>query len=81
MQTEVDGTLEPVAEDPCSKAKSGTFASTAKKGEPKHPRKAVMNALTHRGDNAVATRGRSICYSHDAPNREGRTAVKADGYH
>ena len=25
------------------------IASTAKKGEPKHPRKAVMNAFTHRG--------------------------------
>ena len=57
------------------------FASTAKKGEPRHPRKAVMNAFTHRGANAVATRGRTICYSHNAPDREGWTAVKADDYY
>ena len=57
------------------------FASTARKGEPKHPRKAVINAFTHRGVNAVATRGRSICYSNDARHREGWTAVKADEYY
>ena len=57
------------------------FASTATKGEPKHPRKAVMNAFTHRGVNAVATRGMSICYSHDAPDREGWTPVKAEDYY
>ena len=63
------------------KRTTGAFASTAKKGEPKHPRKAVMNAFTHRGVNVVATRGRSICYSDDAPDREGWTAVKADDYY
>ena len=57
------------------------FASTAKKGEPKHPRKAVMNAFTHRGVNAVATRGRNIYYSHDAPHRDDWTAAKADDYY
>ena len=35
------------------------IAFTAKKGEPKHPRKAVMNAFTHRGVNALATRGKN----------------------
>lgn len=38
-------------------------ASTAKNGEPKHPRKAVMNAFAHRGVKALATRGNTICYS------------------
>ena len=57
------------------------FASTAKKGEPKHPRKAVMNAFTHRGVNAIATRGRNILYSHDAPHRDDWSAVTADDYY
>lgn len=57
------------------------IASTAKKGEPKHPRKAVMNAFTHRGVRAVATRGRTICYWHDAPRREGWSSVKPDDYY
>ena len=53
------------------------IASCAKKGEPKHPRKAVMNAFTHRGASALATRGETIRHSHDAPDREGWTSVKA----
>ena len=57
------------------------IASTATKGEPKHPRKAVMNAFTHRGVSAVATRGRTICYSHEAPRREGWSSVKPDAYY
>ena len=57
------------------------IASTAKKGEPKHPRKAVMNAFTHRGASAVATRGRTICYSHYAPGRERWTSVTPDDYY
>ena len=57
------------------------IASTAKKGEPKHPRKAVMNAFTHRGASALATRGKTICHSHDAPGRKGWTAVTPDDYY
>ena len=57
------------------------IASTAKKGEPKHPRKAVMNAFTHRGVRALATRGSAICNFHDAPNREGWNAVIPEQYH
>ena len=57
------------------------IASTAKKGEPKHPRKAVMNAFTHRGASALATRGETIRHSHDAPDREGWTSVKPDDYY
>ena len=57
------------------------IASTAKKGEPKHPRKAVMNAFTHRGVKALATRGETIIHSHDAPDREGWSAVTPEKYH
>ena len=57
------------------------FASSAKKGEPKHPRKAVMNAFTHRGVRAVATRGTTIHYAHHAPTREGWSTVKPDDYY
>ena len=57
------------------------IASTAKKGEPKHPRKAVMNAFTHRGARAMATRGETICHSHDAPGRPGWTPLAPDDYH
>ena len=57
------------------------IASTAKKGEPKHPRKAVMNAFTHRGVSAVATRGTTMCYSHDAPGRDGWSSVEPDDYY
>ena len=57
------------------------IASTAKKGEPKHPRKAVMNAFTHRGASAMATRGQTIRHSYDAPDRDGWTPVKPDDYY
>ena len=58
------------------------IASTAKKGEPKHPRKAVMNAFTHRGVSAVATRGTTLRYQHDAPVRGGwEAAVSPEPYH
>ena len=57
------------------------IASTAKKGEPKHPRKAVLNAFTHRGASALATRGKTICHCHDAPDRDGWTAVIQDDYY
>ena len=57
------------------------IASTAKKGEPKHPRKAVMNAFTHRGVRAMATRGKTICHSYDAPGRPNWTPVEPDVYY
>lgn len=56
-------------------------ASTAKSGEPKHPRKAVMNAFTHRGCTALATRGNGILYHHDAPDREGWSSIEPEPYH
>ena len=57
------------------------MASTSKRGEPKHPRKAVMNAFTHRGVYAMATKGRTICHSHDAPERADWTTVSSEPYH
>ena len=57
------------------------IASTAKASEPKHPRKAVLNAFTHRGVRVLATRGSGICHSHDAPVRSGWGALDAEPYH
>ena len=57
------------------------IASTAMKGEPKHPRKVVMNAFTHRGVRALATRGNTISHTHDAPDREGWDTAKPEPYH
>ena len=57
------------------------IVSTAKKGEPKHPRKAVINAFTHRGVKVLATRGITIWHSHNAPNREGWNALTPEPYH
>jgi len=57
------------------------IASTAKGGEPKHPRKAVLNAFTHRGVKVLATRGKGICHTHDAPDRHGWSALEPEPYH
>ena len=57
------------------------IASTAKKGEPTHPRKAVMNAFTHRGVKALATRGQTIRHAHNAPDRDGWSPVTRDDYY
>ena len=70
---------EPVEEG--EKRNMSAVASTAKKGEPKHPRKAVMNAFTHRGVSAKATRGDTIRHHNDAPKREGWSAIEPEEYH
>ena len=57
------------------------IASTARNGEPKHPRKAVMNAFTHRGAKAFATKGATIRHSNSAPERKGWTAVTRSEYY
>lgn len=57
------------------------IASTAKASEPKHPRKAVLNAFTHRGVRVLATRGSGVCHVHDAPDRSGWGALNAEPYH
>jgi len=70
---------EPVEEG--EKRNMSAIASTAKKGEPKHPRKAVMNAFTHRGVGASATRGNTICHHYDAPKRKDWSAIEPEKYH
>ena len=70
---------EPVA--PGENRSITAVASTAKNGEPKHPRKSVMNAFTHRGVKALATRGSSICHSHKAPQRNGWSSLEPEPYH
>jgi len=57
------------------------IASTAKQGEPKHPRKAVLNAFTHRGAKVLATRGAGICHFHNSPDRSGWSSLEAEPYH
>ncbi len=57
------------------------IASTSKLGEPKHPRKAVLNAFTHRGVRVLATRGTGICHFHDAPVRSGWSGLESEPYH
>lgn len=60
---------EPITqgEDPHFSA----FVSSAKKGEPKHPNKKVLNAFTRRGARTHTTQGSSKCHFNDAPEREG----------
>ena len=40
-----------------------------------------MNALTHRGVSALATRGKTIRHSYDAPRRDGWSPVEFDKYY
>ena len=47
--------------------------SAAAGGEPKHPAKKVINALTRRGMAVMSTQGSSICIRNDAPARPGWT--------
>jgi beta-lactamase superfamily II metal-dependent hydrolase len=51
------------------------IASTAKAGEPKHPRKAVLNAFHHRGARVLVTRGQGIMHYHNSPGRAGWTSL------
>lgn len=57
------------------------IASSAKKSEPKHPRKAVLNALTHRGAKVLATRGCGIRHHFNAPDRQGWSSLEPEPYH
>ena len=56
-------------------------ASTAKFGEPKHPSKAVMNAFTHRGAGAYATRGKTLCARFGTEARRGWGPAEPEQYH
>lgn len=56
------------------------IVSTAKQGEPKHPRVAVLNAFIHRGVRVLATRGKGIRHGHNAPDRAGWGPVTPETY-
>ncbi|GHG74361.1 hypothetical protein GCM10010919_27770 [Alishewanella longhuensis] len=64
-------------------AQSGVtaIASTAKAGEPKHPRKSVLNAFLHRGAKVAVTRGNGIRHYHDAPSRASWVSIDTETYH
>lgn len=64
---------------PRGQEKFVSIASTAKK-DPDHPRKSVVRAFIHRGGSVVATEGRTIRTSYNAPDREGWTSVEPDAY-
>ena len=70
---------KPLVQD--EKRNITAIASTAKNGEPKHPRKSVMNAFIHRGARVLATRGVTIRHSYDAPSRQGWKTATPDDYH
>lgn len=57
------------------------IVSTAKNGEPKHPRKAVLNAFTHRGAKVLVTKGDGIRHAKDAPGRMGWSPLTPEPYH
>jgi beta-lactamase superfamily II metal-dependent hydrolase len=69
---------KPVAEG--ARRDITAIASTAKEGEPKHPRAAVINAFIHRGVTTLATRGSGICLSHETPGRPGWNPVSPESY-
>lgn len=57
------------------------FISVAKKGEPKHPSRRVINALIRRGVRVFKTQGNSLChYSSDLPCRPGWSAVQSSTF-
>lgn len=47
------------------------IASCAKKGEPKHPNKRVLNAFTRRDARCYVTQGNGLCSHYQAPPRQG----------
>lgn len=70
--------LNRIVGEPVPKGQDTHFtalASAAKKGEPKHPNKKVINAFTRRGAKTITTKGSSICHSSNAPDREGYSPV------
>lgn len=70
---------EPVAQG----VKRGVtaIASSAKAGEPKHPRKSVINAFLHRGVTVAVTRGSCIRHHFNAPARANWVSIQTESYH
>lgn len=59
--------------------KFSAIVSAAKK-DTNHPRKAVVRAIIHRGGRVSKTEGRDICYSKNAPQRDGWGPVTPEKY-
>lgn len=70
---------EPVAQG--AQRDVTAIASSAKAGEPKHPRKSVINAFLHRGVTVAVTRGNGICHHYHAPARANWRAIQTESYH
>jgi beta-lactamase superfamily II metal-dependent hydrolase len=60
---------------------SAAFVSAAPDGAPKHPGKKVTNAFIRRGADVVVTRGNSIRYSENAPDRLGWRPAEGEPFH
>jgi beta-lactamase superfamily II metal-dependent hydrolase len=58
-------------------ARATSYVSVAPEAGPKHPSSKVTNAFRRRGVNVVPTQGTSICYSRNAPKRNGWGPVSA----
>lgn len=58
-----------------SPMRATAYVSAAPEAGPKHPSVKVTNAFRRRGVQVVATRGTPLCYSRNAPQRNGWVAV------
>lgn len=71
LSTELlDRWLGPKLVDRPENGKFSAIISSAK-ADKDHPRKAVIRACIHRGANVATTEGRALCWSKNAPDREG----------
>lgn len=63
-------------------AREGLFTAiiSASKHDEDHPRKAVVRAMIHRGAKVISTEGSNIRTGHNAPKRDGWTAVEGLPY-
>ncbi|GMX57696.1 MAG: MBL fold metallo-hydrolase [Candidatus Yanofskyibacterium parasiticum] len=57
------------------------FISAPKDGDPKHPSRKVVNALKRRGTKVVATKGKQIHHSKDAPDRPGWVPAQEEPFY
>jgi beta-lactamase superfamily II metal-dependent hydrolase len=60
-----------------SAPKATAYVSVAPEAGPKHPSAKVTNAFRRRGVQVVATKGNTLCYSQNAPQRYGWVAASA----
>lgn len=63
-----------------TKQENFTAVISAAKEDKDHPRKTVIRAFIHRGAKVITTEGRSIRTGHNAPHRDGWTAVESVPY-